>query len=99
MSGAFDWFNAQPGGGYRMVLAYDDAATAGKSEAHADIVEVRFAAVDPPARLVEVADFVSADPGFRGAMTMAWALEAVPSGTLVTITATNVPDGIDSAGS
>lgn len=96
MSGAFDWFDAQPGGGYRMVLAYDDATTAGKSGANTDVVEVRFLAVDPPVRLVEEADFVSVDPRFCGTMTMTWTLEPVASGTLVTITATDVPDGIDS---
>lgn len=97
MSGSFEWFDAAPGGGYRMVLSHDDATTAGKSEANTDVVEVRFTAVDPPARLVEEVDFVSVDPRFRGTMKMTWTLDTVPSGTLVTITATDVPNGIDSA--
>lgn len=96
MSGRFDWFQAQPGGGYRMVLSYDDATTKGKSEANMDVVEVRFTEIEPPARLVEEAVFVSDDPRLEGTMTMAWTLDAVEAGTLVTITATDVPDGIDS---
>jgi uncharacterized protein YndB with AHSA1/START domain len=96
MSGVFEWFDAKPGGGYRMVLSYDDASTVGKSEANTDVVDVRFVAVDPPARLVEEADFAADDPLFRGTMKMTWTLETVPTGTLVTITAADVPDGIDS---
>lgn len=97
MAGRFEWFDARPGGGYRLVLAYDDPATAGKSEANTDVVEVRFTSIEAPARLVEEADFVSDDPRFSGTMTMTWALEPVQGGTRVTITATDVPDGIDSA--
>jgi uncharacterized protein YndB with AHSA1/START domain len=96
MSGRFTWFDARPGGGYRMVLTYDDAATRGKSGANTDVVEVRFVEVDPPRRLVEEADFVSPDPDLAGTMTMAWELAPAEAGTLVTITATDVPDGIRS---
>ncbi len=66
MSGVFEWFDARPGGGYRMVLPYDDATTVGKSGANTDVVDVRFVAVDPRARLVEEADFVADDPRFCG---------------------------------
>lgn len=96
MSGRFDWFDARPGGGYRMTLAYDDEATRGKSAENTDVVEVRFIAVDEPRKLVEEADFVSDDPAFAGTMTMTWSLEPVDGGTRVTITATGVPDGISS---
>jgi hypothetical protein len=80
-----------------MVLSYDNATTAGKSEANTDVVEVRFTQIEPPARLVEEAAFVSDDPRLAGTMTTAWTLDAVEAGTLITITATDVPDGIDSA--
>ena len=96
MSARFDWFDATPGGGYRMTLAYDDEATRGKSVENTDVVEVRFIALDPPRRLVEEADFVSDDPDFAGTMRMTWTLEPIDGGTLVTITATGVPDGISS---
>jgi len=97
MSGRFEWFDARPGGGYRLVLTYDDPTTVGKTEPGADVVDVRFGEVEPPVRLVERADFVSDDPRFAGTMTMTWTLAPVADGTLVTITATDVPDGIDRA--
>jgi uncharacterized protein YndB with AHSA1/START domain len=96
MSGRFDWFDARPGGGYTLTLTYDDEATRGKSAENTDVVEVRFTAVDEPRQLVEEADFVSDDPNLAGTMTMSWSLEPVDRGTLVTITATDVPDGISS---
>jgi uncharacterized protein YndB with AHSA1/START domain len=97
MTGRFEWFDARPGGGYRMVLAYDDAAVVGKSEQNTDVTEVRFAAVDPPHRIVEEVDFVSDDPRFAGTMTMTWTVEASGGGSRVTVTATGVPDGISKA--
>jgi uncharacterized protein YndB with AHSA1/START domain len=96
MSGRFSWFDARPGGGYRMTLTYDDDAVLGKTGVGTDVVEVRFVDVEAPHRLVEEADFVSDDPGLAGTMTMTWSLEPVGEGTLVVITATNVPDVISS---
>lgn len=97
MSGRFEWFDAHPGGGYRLVLEYDDPAVSGKSDRNTDVFEVRFVDLAAPQRLVEEAEFVSEDEAFAGTMTMTWTLEAVEAGTLVTITATGVPDGISSA--
>ena len=37
MSGTFEWFDARPGCGYRMVLSYDDGETAGKSGGNTDV--------------------------------------------------------------
>jgi uncharacterized protein YndB with AHSA1/START domain len=96
MSGRFSWFDARPGGGYRMTLTYDDETTPGKSGENSDVVEVRFVNVEEPHRIVEEADFVSDDPDLAGTMTMTWSLEPVDGGTLVVITATDVPDGISS---
>jgi len=96
MSGQFSWFDARPGGGYRLALTYDDSATRGKSGEGTDVVEVRFTAIDEPRQLVEEADFLSDDPNLAGTMTMTWSLEPVDRGTFVTIAATDVPDGISS---
>ncbi len=96
MTGRFEWFDARPGGGYRMVLAYDDATHRGKSEGNTDVVDVRFVDLEPPHRLVEEVDFVSDDPRFAGTMTMTWEVVGIGSGTQVSITATDVPDGVDS---
>jgi uncharacterized protein YndB with AHSA1/START domain len=97
MTGWFEWFDARTGGGYRMVLEYDDTSVQGKSEQNRDVTEVRFAAVEPPRRIVEEVDFVSDDPLLAGTMTMTWSVEAMGTATRVTVTATDVPDGISSA--
>jgi len=97
MTGRLAWFDARPGGGYRLTLTYADPTTPGKSGGADDVVDVRFTVVEPPSRVVEEADFVSDDPAYAGTMTMTWTLEPEGASTLVTITATDVPDGIDSA--
>lgn len=97
MTGRFEWFDARAGGGYRLVLTYDDPAAAGaapgKTTEKSDVVTVRFVAVEP-GRIVEECDFDSEDPQFAGTMTMTWQTEAVDGGTDVTITAVDVPPGI-----
>jgi uncharacterized protein YndB with AHSA1/START domain len=96
MSGRFEWFDARTGGGYRMVLMYDDPSVAGKFDANIDIAEARFVEIHPPSRVVEEVDFVSEDPRFAGTMTMTWTVEGVEAGTRITITARDVPDGVSS---
>jgi uncharacterized protein YndB with AHSA1/START domain len=95
MTGAFERFDARPGGSYRLVLTYVDASAApGKATADSDVVEVRFVDVVPGVRLVQAVDFVSDDPAFAGTMTMTWELTAVDAGTRVEIRAEDVPAGI-----
>lgn len=96
MSGGFERFDAVPGGGYRMVLTYDDPRVRGKTEDNRDVVEVRFRVIDPPRRLVELVDFVSSDPTLGGTMTVTWSLTPEDEGTRVTITAIDVPDSLSS---
>lgn len=93
MSGRFEWFDARAGGGYRLVLTYDDPAAAGKTVENTDAVTARFVDV-APGRIVEECDFDSEDPQFAGTMTMTWQVEAVDGGSEVTITAVDVPPGI-----
>jgi uncharacterized protein YndB with AHSA1/START domain len=98
MTGRFEWFDARPGGSYRMVLTYPDASgTPGKSTADSDIVAARFVAIVPGDRVVQTVEFVSDDPGNAGTMTMTWAVTAVEAGTRVDIIAEDVPDGISAA--
>ena len=94
MTGTVAWFDARPGGGYRMVLTYDDAGQQGKSGANRDEVSVGFVEVAAPHRLVESADFVSDDPDLTGTMTLTWTVDPRPEGALVTITARDVPPGV-----
>ena len=95
MTGRFERFDARPGGSYRMVLTYADAAGApGKTTADSDIVEARFVGIVPGERVVQAVDFVSDDPAYAGTMTMTWQVTAVEAGTRVDIVAEDVPDGV-----
>jgi len=95
MTGGFERFDPRPGGSYRLVLTYADAAGArGKATADSDIVEARFVDLVPDVRVVQEVDFVSDDPAFAGTMTMTWEVTSVEGGTRVDITADDVPDGI-----
>ncbi|MCD0446895.1 SRPBCC family protein [Glycomyces sp. A-F 0318] len=93
MSGYFEWFDAGPGGSYRLVLTYAEG-TGGKSTADSDVVDARFVGLDPGERVVQEIDFVSDDPDFTGTMTMNWSVAPVGDGSRVEITATDVPVGI-----
>jgi uncharacterized protein YndB with AHSA1/START domain len=95
MTATFERFDPRPGGSYRLILTYDDPTAApGKSSTDADIVEVRYLDIVPDARVVQAVDFVADDPAFDGTMRMTWEVQAVDGGTLVEITADDVPDGI-----
>lgn len=96
MTGRVEDFDPRPGGAYRVVLTYDDAAGApGKSTAAEDVVDGRFTEVEPGVRVVQEFSFDSDDPGVAGAMTMSWEVAAEGASALVTVRAENVPDGID----
>ncbi|MEQ1785993.1 MAG: SRPBCC family protein [Acidimicrobiales bacterium] len=95
MSGRFELFDPTPGGSYRLVLTYSEAAGgSGKTSADSDIVDVRYIDVRPNDRVVQAVDFVSDAPEFAGTMTMTWTVQDAPGGTLVEIVAEDVPDGI-----
>ena len=96
MTARFERFDPRPGGSYRLVLSYTDAATAsgGKATPGSDVVEARYVALVPDVRVVQAVDFPSDDPAFAGTMTMTWEVRAVEGGTRVEITADDVPDGI-----
>jgi uncharacterized protein YndB with AHSA1/START domain len=95
MTGRFEHFDGRPGGSYRLVLTYADAAAApGKSTADSDIVEARFVDIVPGERIVQAVDFVHDDPAFAGTMTMTWEVTALAAGTRVDIRADDVPSGI-----
>jgi uncharacterized protein YndB with AHSA1/START domain len=88
-------FDPRPGGPFRMTLLFGDGdATKGKTSAKSDSVDGRFVDLVPPQLIEQEFSFVSADPQFAGTMTMTWTLAKVGEGTLVEVTARNVPDGI-----
>ncbi|CAN5811657.1 hypothetical protein BH11PSE6_BH11PSE6_09720 [soil metagenome] len=91
-------FDPRPGGGYRMILTYDDPSCApGKTDAATDVVSARFLELDPDTRIVEQISFESGDPAFAGSMTLTTTLAAVNGGTKITFVAENVPGGISEA--
>ncbi|SEC53927.1 SRPBCC family protein [Rhodococcus koreensis] len=98
MRGRIEQWDPRPGGGFRMVLTYlDPADSPGKSSAATDVVDVGFAALVPPERVVQQAVFEADDPSFAGTLTMTWQLTPTSGGTEVTVTATDVPPGISQA--
>ncbi len=95
MTGRFEYFDARVGGSYRLVLTYEDAASgSGKTSADSDVTDVRFSELVPNVRVRQTVDFVSDDPAFTGTMTMTWELSTTGAGTLVEMTAVDVPVGI-----
>lgn len=95
MTGTFERFDARPGGSYRLVLTYADAATGrGKTTANSDVVEGRFVDLVPGVRVVQAVDFVSDEPANAGTMTMTWELTGVDAKTRVDIRAEGVPVGV-----
>jgi uncharacterized protein YndB with AHSA1/START domain len=95
MRARFERFDARPGGSYRLVLTYEDVESGrGKATVDSDVVEARFVSLVPGVRVVQEVDFESDDPSFAGTMTMTWEISSVDGGTLVEITADDVPDGI-----
>ena len=83
------------GGSYRMRLTYvDPLQTSGKTADDADEVEVRFVELVDGKRIEEAVTFDSDNSAFSGEMRIAWVLEPVAGGTLVTVRCENVPPGI-----
>src|SRR5690606_11983193 len=88
-------FDFRAGGVYRMRLTYSALAEGrGKTSADSDEVEVRLVRIEPGQRIVQEVDFASDDPSFTGTMRMTWIFEPADGGTLVTVRAEDVPDGI-----
>jgi len=99
MTGRVLEYDFRQGGRYRIELTYGDDApgTAGKTTGRTDVTTGRFLALDSGRRIVESVGFESTDASFQGEMIMTWRFEPLPTGTLVTITAENVPPGISKA--
>jgi uncharacterized protein YndB with AHSA1/START domain len=97
MSGRVDVFDLRPGGPFRIVLAYDDPAIAGKSGGGEDAIAGQFVAVGPPRHLAFVSRFDSDDPMMQGEMRMDWHFDPEGHGTRVRIVATQVPPGISAS--
>lgn len=95
MSGRTLEYDFRVGGRYIIELTYAEVPSGGgKSTSRTDVTRGKFIALEPNERIVQTVEFDSADPAFAGEMRMTWTFEPAPEGTLVTITAENVPSGI-----
>lgn len=93
--GVLHEFEPRPGGLFCMTLVFprSDNITRKTSE-NSDTVDGKFVEVVRPERIVQEFTFVSDDPRFAGRMLMTWTFAETSNGTLVTVAAENVPEGI-----
>lgn len=95
MTGAMRHFDFREGGSYRMRLTYPASQRGhGKTSEDADEVAVRLTRLVPGRSIEQEIDFQSEDPAFGRTMRMTWALVPERDGTLVTVRAEDVPEGI-----
>ena len=78
-----------------MTLTFDDPSDArGKSTSNTDVVKGQFVTLETNRKVTQRFEFDSADPAFAGTMTMTWTLEPQAEGTVLSVTAEDVPIGI-----
>ncbi|MDH7639209.1 SRPBCC domain-containing protein [Sphingomonas oryzagri] len=96
MSARLHHFDPKIGGGYGLVLRHDEgaSASAGKTRAREDEVEVKFLEFRPEECVVEEVHFISTDPAFAEPMRLTTTFEKDRDGTRVTLRAENVPSPI-----
>ena len=99
MTGRVLDYEFHQGGRYRIELTYADdmPAEIGKTAGRTDVSAGRFLALEPGRRIVQSVEFESADVSFAGEMRMSWSFGELSAGTIVTVTAENVPPGISKA--
>jgi uncharacterized protein YndB with AHSA1/START domain len=83
MKGQVHAFDAREGGTFRVSLTYLDPehSLGGKTSEHADTLQARFVELVPYEKIVEVVEFESQDPAFRGEMRMTVSVADAASGS------------------
>jgi len=95
MIGSMLHFDFREGGSYRMRLTYAESQQGrGKTSEDSDEVEARLTKLEEGRRIEQEINFESEDPSFSGTMRMIWMFQPQDQGTLVTIRAEDVPEGI-----
>lgn len=95
MTGTMLHFDFREGGSYRMRLTYTESQQGrGKTSDDSDEVEVRLTRLEDGRTIEQEVTFESDDAAFSGVMRMTWTFQPEGTGTLVTVRAENVPDGI-----
>src|SRR5438552_1217067 len=74
-------FDAREGGAFRISLTYDAPTGTGKTTARTDTFHGRFVKLVTNEQVVEVVEFVTADPALQGEMTITIALADADGGT------------------
>ncbi len=98
MSGKYLRFEPWVGGRSVLELTYAEApAGGGKTSESRDVSASVLVELVPDERVSQQVVFESEDPAFAGTMTMVWELAEFPGGTLVTVSAYDVPSGIAQA--
>jgi uncharacterized protein YndB with AHSA1/START domain len=99
MSGEVLEYDFRDGGHYRIELRYNDKTGAGpgRTTSRTDITKGRFLELLHGRRITQSVEFESSDPTFAGEMTLTWLFEPAQEGSIVTVTAENVPSGISKA--
>jgi uncharacterized protein YndB with AHSA1/START domain len=99
MAGSVHEYDFREGGRYRIALTYGASRgdAIGKTSDRTDVTSGRFVSLQLPERIVQSVEFESDDPAFAGEMLMTWSFAPSPSGTTITIVASNVPPGISQA--
>jgi uncharacterized protein YndB with AHSA1/START domain len=87
-------FDPQVGGTVRISLTYETFSDAGKSTAHTDTYRGRFVELVPNERVVEIDEFETADPAFRGEMKITISLVDADGGTDVLGVHEGLPAGV-----
>lgn len=95
MTGRMQKFDFREGGSYEMTLTYSQPEVNAKSGNDSDVSHGSFVEIVPNSRVVQDVEFQSDDSRFAGTMRMIWQLDAEASGTRVTFSATDVPEGIN----
>ena len=90
-------FEPREGGSLRISLTYDAPTGTGKSTAHTDTYHGSFVKLVPNERIVEVAEFETADPALRGEMTITYTLADADGGTDVLAVHDGLPRGLSTA--
>lgn len=82
------------GESFRISLTYDAADRAGKTTAHTDTYRGRFTELVPGAKVVEVDEFETTDPGLAGEMTITITLMDAAGGTDLVAVHEGLPEGV-----
>lgn len=95
MTGTMLHFDFRQGGSYRMRLTYAEPQQGrGKTSEDYDEIEACLTKLEDGRKIEQEIHFDSEDPSFSGVMRMIWTFQSQNEGTLVTIQAENVPEGI-----